>query len=82
MDVEKLANLIKSLVVGEIKEEFKEFKKEIEDKMNFFNMRLDIFTKHVVDLGTELSKLRSDVNVALSQKEIINDILLRVESKV
>ncbi len=61
------------------KRELKQDIGNLEDKINLFNMRLDIFTKYVMDLGTELSKLRSDVNVALSQKEVINDILLRVE---
>ncbi len=139
MDLEKIAEKLKDLILGDLKEEFKEFKnsvtgelagyrlaiesingrianleEEVRDlrralnetnkridetraelkleiaknteRMDHLNSRVDSLSLRVDNLSSELSKvkdelanIRIDLNRALSQKEIVNDLLIRVE---
>ena len=43
------------------------------------NKRIDETNKRIDDLFMEVSKIRGDLNKALSQKEILDDVLLRIQ---
>jgi chromosome segregation ATPase len=52
-----------------------ELKSEIMDNTH----RIDATNKRIDDLFVEVSKIRGDLNKALSQKEVFDDVLLRVQ---
>jgi uncharacterized coiled-coil DUF342 family protein len=125
MDVDKLLEKVRGLIISEIKEEFREFRASVTGQLEGFKLALesvnaritnlegevrdirralDETNKRIDDLGVELkgeimantqridetnkridylsnevSKMRGDLNKALSQKVVFDDVLLRVQ---
>ncbi|MCX7966233.1 MAG: Atg14 domain-containing protein [Syntrophorhabdaceae bacterium] len=52
---------------------------ELKQEIMLNTQRIDETNKRIDDLYTEVSYIRGDLNRALSQKEIIDDVLIRVQ---
>ncbi|MFN3921970.1 MAG: hypothetical protein ACK4K4_06190 [Caldimicrobium sp.] len=114
MDLEKIAEKLRDMIIGEIKEELRDFKASVTGELAGFriaiesmnarmsalelrqenleaeirdirraleetNKRIDETNKRIDDLLIEVSHIRGDLNRALSEKEVIDDILIRVQ---
>ncbi len=135
MEWEKIAEKVGDLVLGQIKEEFKEFRASVTGELNGFrlaiesmnarmaalesrqgqfqdelrdirraidetnkridetnkridetnkridetNQRIDETNQRIDNLYLEMSEMRGDLNVALSQKKVMDDLIVRVQ---
>ncbi len=55
-----------------------ELRVEVKTEINLNTQRIDQINWRIDDLSTEVSYIRGDLNRALSQKEIIDDVLTRI----
>ncbi len=118
MDLERLAEKIRDIVLGEMRDEFREFRasvtgelsgfrialesinarqtnlenelrdirkaidetnKKIDNVRDYLLSRLDETNKRIDTLYLEVSEMRGDLKKAISDKEIIHDMIFRIE---
>jgi predicted nucleic acid-binding Zn-ribbon protein len=80
MDIDKLAEKIRNIVLGELKEEFKEFRASVTGELSGFRLAVESLNSRQANVETELRDVRQSMENELRDiRRAIDDTNKRID---
>lgn len=76
MDIEKLTQAIKDIVIGELKQEFKEFRTEIRGELAGYRLAIESLSERMKNIENDIREIRGAIGETNKRIDEVRDSLL------